>query len=91
MLRSEWDDKYFPDEDGRITLESEWYGQSIYIPYLWQQAVQDNIVPDEGDHGLHLLITPADRHLFPELGNRRFVQIKVRAGQFVKEEKEIPF
>ena len=51
-----------------ITSPGKFEGEMIYVPYLWDLALQDGEpVGDEDWNGLELTLTDEDKRAFPQL------------------------
>jgi len=72
------------DKEGTITTPGKFEGESRYVPYYWEKAL-DGWADLEDDNRYVFYVFPEDVKEFPELAKKKDVTIYLREDGFVYE------
>jgi len=67
--------KYYKIGDGKIQTPGLFEGEKLYVPYFWELYLAGN-AHEVGSDSMQFSVTPKDRSMFPELGDRMVVILR---------------
>lgn len=72
-------------EGGRIRSPGAFEGEAVYVPFFWEKALDGWGDHEDDEGGIHFLLMPDDRRLWPELGTKRVIRLISDENGFVRE------